>query len=525
MNHARPKITKFISILFIVLILLQATLIEASGNPLTVYIDTEKVAFDVPPQIINGRTMVPLRVLAENLYSNIRWIPETKSVKIQNAQNLITLKVNDPIGTINGKAVAFDTKPVIINSRVLVPLRFIAESYGATINWNANTKTVDLQSKEWPLPGSDLVERYAQIDQNYYENVIKNMEDFQLLHEWTGNASITSKGDYQSNVQRLAAAKPLGDYFYLRLNIPSEQNLHWCSVYLSETLDFKNYFTCDLTQKILHAKEEFILNRNEFITSAGSPNWNDIKYVKIAFESNPDSQFTITPLSFSTYSPTALCTVWFDDGWLDNYTNAFEIINSIDENIDAEVSIIPKNIGQEHYMNRDQIAELIRSGWGICNHTFNHLRLADIPLQAAQKEIEEGVHYLYPIAGGSALNLAVPYSSVNNSVLDIAKEASTSCRYAPEKYNVIPTDRFNIAYKEVTDTTDFETVASWIDESMVNHYWLVLLFHKVDDPVTADTMVSKETFRKIVYYLYENRQNIRTVTTSEALSSMGYSED
>ena len=523
-----PIRKNFIACFAILLILFGSFVSYSYGSvpsSISVYLDSQKLAFDVAPTILNGRLMVPLRIIAEEFYSNIQWIPQTKKVIVKNGPNTISLQVGSDDVTMNDSVMKIDVAPILINGRVLVPLRFIAESFDSTVNWDDSTKTVDIFSKELDLPGKDLIQKYAEIDEDYYQNVVKKMEDFKVLKEWKNNLLMQSTGDYQSVVEKLAGTPPFGDYFCLKIDRPTNQDLAWCSLYLSETLNFENYFTMDLTQKIFDLEEDLILNKNLFESTAGDPDWNKIRYVKIAFESKPGKSFIISPLSFSTYNADALCTLWFDDGWEDSYTNAFQIINSINKNIPAEVSIIPKNIGQAKYMNETQLTELLHAGWGLCNHTFSHQYLGQIPIQEAKKEIEYGINHLFPIMGNEALTIALPYSSVNSDVLSIVKNTSVFCRYVPDRVNLIPTNRFTIAYKEVTSTTDFETIASWIDESVRSKYWLVLLFHKVEDVETAGTIVSSETFKKIVEYLNSNKNDITTVTASQALSSMGYSED
>ena len=74
---------KFISILISVTMmlgLLSVTLVSASGSDISVVLDGRKIEFDVQPQIINDRTMVPMRAIFEKLGALVEWNQDTQTV-------------------------------------------------------------------------------------------------------------------------------------------------------------------------------------------------------------------------------------------------------------------------------------------------------------------------------------------------------------------------------------------------------------------------------------------------------------
>ncbi|HOC53087.1 MAG TPA: stalk domain-containing protein, partial [Caldisericia bacterium] len=95
---------------------------------------------EAAPFIKDGRTMVPLRFIAEAFGANVEWIPETKGINISlelaSAVHTIGLQVGNPTAIVDGEVVTLDVAPVIVNGRTFVPIRFIAESFGATVDWN-----------------------------------------------------------------------------------------------------------------------------------------------------------------------------------------------------------------------------------------------------------------------------------------------------------------------------------------------------------------------------------------------------
>jgi hypothetical protein len=95
----------------------------------------------------DGRTMVPVRFVAENLGFDVRWIDETKTVLVSTGNTELRLLIGESVVEKNeeGKrlSLTMDTIPVIRNGRTMVPLRFISEAMGIEVNWNgANTEVM-----------------------------------------------------------------------------------------------------------------------------------------------------------------------------------------------------------------------------------------------------------------------------------------------------------------------------------------------------------------------------------------------
>ncbi|MFC4770177.1 C40 family peptidase [Effusibacillus consociatus] len=91
----------------------------------------------------NRRTQVPVRFVSEKLGYAVNWVNqgETAKVTIQNANNVIVLRTGDNRVTVNGRTVALDTQVALIQNRTYVPLRFIAETLGSKVQWDENSLT------------------------------------------------------------------------------------------------------------------------------------------------------------------------------------------------------------------------------------------------------------------------------------------------------------------------------------------------------------------------------------------------
>jgi len=97
---------------------------------------------DAPPIVNEGRVMIPLRAIADIFGAEIEWVSEQKKVIITLRLEKIVLTVGERNANVNGKYVFLDAPPVIHNERIMVPLRFISETFRAEVSWVAETKTV-----------------------------------------------------------------------------------------------------------------------------------------------------------------------------------------------------------------------------------------------------------------------------------------------------------------------------------------------------------------------------------------------
>ncbi len=106
-------------------------------NQLKVFVNGRHPDFDVPPQIMNGRTMVPLRALAEALGCEVDY--ENGKITFNRNGREIVIYINNPEALVSGKKVKMDQPPRIMNGRTLVPLRFLSENMDASVDYDAES--------------------------------------------------------------------------------------------------------------------------------------------------------------------------------------------------------------------------------------------------------------------------------------------------------------------------------------------------------------------------------------------------
>jgi len=117
-----------------------------SADIIKVEINNKPVVFDTAPVIVRDRTMIPVRAVAESLGAYVEWNNDG-SIIITKADTIIRMKVNSSDAIVNGKYVHMDVPVVMINNRALVPLRFISEAFGAEVSWKGDTRTVIIKLK------------------------------------------------------------------------------------------------------------------------------------------------------------------------------------------------------------------------------------------------------------------------------------------------------------------------------------------------------------------------------------------
>lgn len=133
------------TVLCLVIILSFGRTVFANEN-VTVKLNGTTLDFDVQPQLIGGRTMVPMRKIFESLGAVVTWDENTSTVTAYNEFYLVKTAIDSNIMTVNGEERTLDVPPMEVNSRTLVPARFVAEAFNCDVRWDASTQTVYITS-------------------------------------------------------------------------------------------------------------------------------------------------------------------------------------------------------------------------------------------------------------------------------------------------------------------------------------------------------------------------------------------
>lgn len=137
----KKKIALFLSVLMIIASFSGVT---AKSNGITVVFNNEVIAFDQQPEIHNGTTMVPIRMVSEKMGGVVDWDSAAQEVEIRIDELVINLKIGSTTAMVNGEDRTLLTAPYIKNGRTMVPVRFISENMGADVSWTQETQTVNI---------------------------------------------------------------------------------------------------------------------------------------------------------------------------------------------------------------------------------------------------------------------------------------------------------------------------------------------------------------------------------------------
>ncbi len=125
----------------------------AAENEITVMINGVQAEFDVQPQIVNDRTMVPMRKIFETLGAEIEWIEQGGMIFATKGSKIIAMQIGKSIFSITdvltGETVnvELDVAPMIVDSRTLVPLRAVSEALDMNVEWDGANRMAIITSK------------------------------------------------------------------------------------------------------------------------------------------------------------------------------------------------------------------------------------------------------------------------------------------------------------------------------------------------------------------------------------------
>lgn len=125
----------------------EQTLVMTVGSP-TMTVDGAQTEVDpgmgTTPVILNDRTVLPVRAAVEALGGEVAWDAETRTATLTYNEDEIQLVIDSTTAYLNGEAQTLDVSPVIINDRTFLPIRFIAEGFGWSVDWNTATQEVTI---------------------------------------------------------------------------------------------------------------------------------------------------------------------------------------------------------------------------------------------------------------------------------------------------------------------------------------------------------------------------------------------
>lgn len=180
-------------------------MLTAGASDVTVFVNGRAVPSDVAPTIINDRTMLPFRAICEAMQCTVEWQAETSTAVVSGSNITVSAQPDNAImkvaETSVSRDVSLDSPPVIINSRLLLPVRAFAEAFGAEVLWNGDTRTVHIIYEEILSHGFGTSNRsnMGLLTKAGDKIVYLNPETGAMLTEENGVAFTIGTGAYVTN--------------------------------------------------------------------------------------------------------------------------------------------------------------------------------------------------------------------------------------------------------------------------------------------------------------------------------------
>ena len=119
----------------------------SSAQQIKVQVDGTPVYFaNTQPQYINGRVLVPLRGVFEQMGANVLWNQQAHLVTATRAGTEVQLTIGSQNATINGSPINLDVPAMVLNGSTMVPIRFVSEALGAQVGWLAADRLVTINT-------------------------------------------------------------------------------------------------------------------------------------------------------------------------------------------------------------------------------------------------------------------------------------------------------------------------------------------------------------------------------------------
>ena len=158
----------------------------ANAQTIRATVDGVRVNFpEAQPIMINNHVMVPVRGVFEHMNASVDWYETSQTVVAQRGNDNIRLSIASRTAMVNGREIMMDTPAMVYRGSTMVPLRFISESLGATVDWQQETSTVEINTMTVNQNPT------RQRESNYTETTIEagTVIPFRIIQTLTSNNS------------------------------------------------------------------------------------------------------------------------------------------------------------------------------------------------------------------------------------------------------------------------------------------------------------------------------------------------
>ena len=394
------------------------------------------------------------------------------------------------------------------------------------LHFGTETISQHQQMKELPYRVKNLTIVEDFTDQTGWIDSIYADSAPAILNGEPARAITVSGGSGQSMFKTYDVAPDFSkQYFIFPIYVEDVASIKELSLYISVGSSYTNTFYTKnsvIMGRIKTGWNIVVINKSEFSVGTGTVTWETADTIRLYVTPYEGKTVNITIGKIQSYDMDALCTLWFDDGSISQYTEAFTRMNAKNPPMPGVISVVADLIGEPKKLSQAQMREMIQAGWEMANHTKTHAVLTTIPTEQVEHEISKGLEFLLSMnVGKSAYYFIAPNNAYNDDVLKIIEKYATVFRgYPSYAHNRLPiglgTHPMKIACREVKDITTVDTIKGWIDTAIQNGLWLKILFHVIG--ANQGTLsYTPDDFQAVIDYLETRKADIKVVNCSEAL--------
>ena len=162
---------------------------KPASNEIGIFLNGNKISFDQQPVIREGRTLVPMRAIFEALGAAVDWDETERVASSSKGNTSVSVKIGENILYKNGEPIEIDVPAQIVNDRTMVPVRAVSEAYGCTVYWDDDTRSVIVETSfDVPAPQKDYSAYDVKIKE-YADAVTMSDTDFDAKYDYGGDYS------------------------------------------------------------------------------------------------------------------------------------------------------------------------------------------------------------------------------------------------------------------------------------------------------------------------------------------------
>lgn len=175
---------RMLKTILVMLTVLMATLTTHTfaTTPIKVLVDQTILQLDQPPALEDGRVLLPIRGIFEALDAEVVWDEATQLLTGEKDGVLIRLEMGKQQALVNGEIIIMDTPGKMINGRTMVPVRFIAENFGIEVTWDPSEQMVIISTDKDEIEDKEEMALYRNTNfkDDYLEINVKEHCAFEI---------------------------------------------------------------------------------------------------------------------------------------------------------------------------------------------------------------------------------------------------------------------------------------------------------------------------------------------------------